>query len=528
MDPQLEFDNIYTGKISKLPTRFLPEKSLSLANASWPLSVSDLVVPPAGRDYWILRFQETGMMREKDRLTVEIKIRKSADFSQIQPFDMALLGITWPHRKLTDESEHIIKTLNLEVSPLIKQVLAAIYMEAQSYLTINKQRMEYTRAAWAKAAKVMKKGLSGKVSIPRLLDLQQVAINEHLANLAAYEASREKTNQAPVSREIANTSRLYQAAERGLSIELDGLKISAKEDWGKIQTALKKAQEDGTADQVFAAAALQSDKYNGLEILALVCLIQIVREKAGLEKTNGPIQKKLESFVIDPTELLLRLGLISPSTSRTQKARQKKRLAEALLSLARKLIKTAPAKKDAATRITINGTRSGFFVFAVLEARDGEHEAGSWKFSDLSLLQILTDDNMPFRPIPTDPFIYIAENADPRFMDDIMKAAWDVVLAASFASHTKQKIPLDRFNLTSGEGIPAELAQTKQKILVHALERYAGGAALINHGILEYTPPIADQPIPATVQDGIKKIVETTARRTVRGELRRAAGKRPT
>jgi hypothetical protein len=476
----------------------------------------------------VITFEETGAkQRERDRLRVELKIRQDADFSGVDTYLPPLPGINDPAYTTIYAGGILMNRLALEVAPRILHVLEAIWQDAATWLTINSHRIEYTKTAWTKAVKTMKKGLSGKVSIPRLLDLQSIAMADHRQGLSDYEAAREKTNQAPVSREIANTSRLYQAAERGLSIELDGMKItSPTEDWKAIQAAIQEAQANGATDQVFAAAALQSEDYSGLEIPALVNLIQIVREKAGLAKSNGAIQNKLDALVINPDEFMARLCLIKPNTSGTQKAREKARLSGALTSLARKMIKIAPQKKDASTRVAIKGFRTGFFMFEEISANSGEAEAGSWKFTALDLIQILTDDDMPFRPIPTDPFNYIVQESDVRYMDDILRAAWDILLALSFAPASKQTISLSRFNLTSGDGIPHDLAQIKQNILIHALERYTKGIAKIENGILEYTPPTTDKPISINMEAGIKKIAESTARKAARGEIRKAGKKR--
>jgi hypothetical protein len=475
----------------------------------------------------ILSFEEIGpKQRERDRLRVEIKVRQDADLSGIQTYLPPLPNMEVPSNGRGHESGLLENRLGLEIAPRIQHVLEAIYMDAAAYLTISSHRIEYTKTAWAQAAKTMKKGLSGKVSIHRLLELQQEAMAQHRKGIAEYEASREKNNQAPVSREIANTSRLYQAAERGLPIELDGMVIaSPKEDWENLQKTIQRAQEDGTTDQVFAAAALQSGDYTGLEIQALVNLIKMVREKAGLAKQGGAVQNKLDALVVNPDDFLTRLGLIGQSTSGTQKSRQKARVTSALTSLARKMIKIAPPKKEAADRVVIKGFKTGFFMFEEITADDGENEAGSWKFTALDLLQVRTDDNAPFRSIPTDPFNYIGERADPRYMDDLQRALWDILLAAGFAPLAKQAIALSRFGLAAGDGTPADLAKKKQDLLRHALERYVGGTVTIEHGELEYAPPSPEKAIPADLESGIKKVAEAAARKAAKGEIKKA-GKR--
>lgn len=426
-------------------------------------------------------FEETAKnIKERERLRVEIPVFKNADFSD---FDQRQIDF-----EFFETDQTIPKPLKdyglfeMSVEPLeragefVLEILETTTQEAAGVLTIPSERRQYLRECWQGIQAQFKQVFRGKVT-PEKLDFTQKNLYEsHKIGLQNFVKDREK-RKAPVPRGLANAARLAQAEAMGLEeITLDGKQFIPAEDMEKVrQKAEAITQSKGLETNLAMFAFRQMD---GLEIPALLTLIQLVRERAGTKK--GAVQNEMQRLSINRDDFLSAMGYDIAGMDRVEKSRRRKEVENALFSMAHRPISYFSEKGSQ----TFTAWRSGLFTFTTYEVKTEEFEVGAFKFEALSLVQVLSEDDTPFRDIPLRPFSYIIEHADQRVRGALLRLTGEILLSASFGVKNTE-FRLSDFDLGSASR-DANTVKKEREIILHALEVYGKGAVKIDQGVISF------------------------------------------
>ena len=429
-----------------------------------------------GRIKLIFSESDTDLDRVRNRIIVTLNAYKDVDFSKIAVNQYRLPGLDIVNSLPEKQRERLqLQPVIDEIRPPVLELLQVIWGEAGKRFSITTERRVYIRRAWKSATVTMRQGFRGKVSVEKLRELQQQAYMKHLKAIDDYEKELAE-KKAPVPRALANAARVEQAALSGIeSIELDHEKFNPIERSEALQQALMSDSLNETMGK-FAF-----NRMTGPEIHCTLSLIQAIRETAGAYSAN--------TYTMNRDDYLRRMGYPVEGMDRRKKSKALSRIEKTFRTLGKKSFALfAPLRQGGKVYAEYQ-----LFAFATLEVEERDKsgkvifEIGAWRWSGFDALRVLSNDDMPFRSIPVRPFAYIAEHADFRRHDALMRLVAEVLLSKSFG--TKQtKWDLSLYNLDSGKGTSADLAARDRQILVEALQRYGDGLVKIERGKLTFDP----------------------------------------
>jgi len=419
----------------------------------------------------LLTFSRLSEKVRKSKKLLDIKLYKSVSFADND------------HNKSRGEDKSPLKTDVIEIkndlsdkNPSIdilcdslSKTITEVIKCAEAKFTIRTEYKEYENKLLANISKTVKKVIQGEVTYEKIHKVSHLIEDNHRIEAEKFEKER-SDKQAPVPRSIANAARVPQAVKYGLpQIKLDDRYINPEEQSEKL------VERMSSSPMKEFLSLCSFSQMEGYEIHCLLALIQYIREMIDPEKQTNTISVDRESF-------LQRMGYDQKLMDRESRSRKIRTIENTFKSLAARRFYLY-AKTDNAHIYT----DYQLFTFSIYEEKRKGKSIGAWVFSGFNVLQVLTNDDKPFRVIPIRPFSFIVENVDSRSLTPFMRLFADLFLHISFG-HRIFCCSLSKYGLASGNGRSKETSDKYKRILLETLTRYGNGKALIEDGRLLFTP----------------------------------------